>query len=101
MAQQNTIQKNLLDEMGLSGLPPEEQERLLSKMTGVLLKKLFLETMERLKDADREIFKNMLDSEADLTEVEKFLQGKIENYDQILEGVSADFKEKMKNGIIN
>lgn len=101
MIQQNPIQKSLLDEMGLSGLPSEEQERLLSKMTGVLLKKLFLETMERLRDSDREVFKNMMDAESSLEEAENFLREKIENYDQLLEKVVADFKEEMKKGIIN
>src|SRR3990172_12498971 len=99
MDKQNPIQKNLLGELGLSGLPQEEQEQLLSKMTGVLLKKLFIETMERLSDSDRETFKNMMDKEASLEDMENFIKGKIENYGQMLEKIAADFKENMKKGI--
>jgi hypothetical protein len=99
MNQSNPIQKNLLEELGLSGLPQEEKEQLLSKMTGVLLKKLFIETMEKLSDSDRESFKNMMDEKASLEDMEKFLKGKIENYDQMLEKIVADFKESMKRGI--
>jgi hypothetical protein len=52
--QQAQIQKALIDELGLSELPQDKQEELLIKMTEVLLKRIFVETMEKLSDEDRE-----------------------------------------------
>lgn len=93
---QNQIQKSLIDELGLSDLPADKQEQLLLKMTEALLKRIFVETMERLEKDDQEIYGGMIDDKKSPEEIEKFLREKIENYDQMLEKIADDFKEEMK-----
>lgn len=95
-----TIQNDLLKDLGLSDLPREKQEELVVRMTEVLLKQVFLETMEKLKDEDKAIFEKMTRELASQEEIEKFLREKISDYDAMLEKIVTDFKEGMKKGII-
>lgn len=100
MGQKSSIQKTLLDELGLSNLPQEKQEELVMKMTEVLLKRIFIETLEKLKEPDQEEYAKMIEEKASPDEVEKFLNEKISNYDQVFEKIVADFKEEMKKGVV-
>lgn len=96
MDTQNQIQKKLMDELGLSDLPADKQEQLLLKMTESLLKRIFVETMEKLEKEDQDIYGKMIDDKKSQEEIEKFLREKIENYDQMLEKIADDFKEELK-----
>lgn len=96
MDNQNQIRNSLLSELGLTDLPQDKQEQLSIKMTEVILKRIFVETMDKLSRKDREAYGQMINEQADPGEIEKFLREKIENYDQLLEKVVADFKTEMK-----
>lgn len=92
------IQDGLMKELGLDKLPQDKQDALVIKMTEVVLKRMFVETMEKLNAADQEKLGEMMESKAAPEDIEKFLQEKIPNYDEILQGVITGFKEEMKNG---
>lgn len=100
MNQQPTIQKSLLEEMGLANLPQEKQEELVIKMTEVLLKRIFIETMEKLKESEQEEYAKLIEEKASPDLVEKLLKEKIADYDQVFEKIVADFKEELKNGLV-
>lgn len=100
MPNQNQIQSSLLDELGLTDLPQDKQEQLLIKMTEVVLKRILVETMDKLNQADQDAYGQLIDKEADPKEIEQFLREKIENYDQLLEKVVDDFKADMKKAAI-
>lgn len=98
---QNQIQKTLIEELGLNGLPQDKQEELVIKMTEVLLKRIFLETMEKLDDSGKEEYQKITESEnANPEQMEEFLKSKISNYDQLVQKVVDEFKEEMKRNII-
>lgn len=96
MAQDTILQQSIIEELGLKNLPQEKQEEILVKMTEVLLKKIYLETFEKLGEADRQELANMLDGEPEPEKVEEYLRGKIEDYDGFVKKVVEDFKEEMK-----
>ena len=96
MPDQNAIQKSLIDELGLSSLSQDKQEQLLIKMTEVVLKRIFVETMEKLSHDDQEAYSQLIDNKTTPEEVEKFLKEKIQNYDEMVKKVVEDFKEEMK-----
>jgi len=100
MDPQSTIKKSLLEELGLSTLPREKQEELVMKMTEVLLKKIFIETMEKLKEKDQEEYAKMIEEKASPEAIDNFLKEKISNYEQVFEKIVAEFKEEMKKGIV-
>lgn len=94
------IQKTLIEELGLGDLPQDKQEDLVIKMTEVLLKRIFLETMEKLDDSGKEEYQKIAESgNATPEQMEEFLKSKISNYDQLVQKVVDEFKEEMKAGV--
>jgi hypothetical protein len=96
MTNQNKIQQTIIDELGLSDLSQEKKDALLTKMMEVVLKRIFLETMEKLSEADQESYSKMIDDNATPEEMDAFLKEKIANYDQMIAGIIDGFKEEMK-----
>ena len=94
------IQKTLMEELGLQDIPQDKQEELIIKMTEVLLKRIFLETMEKLDDSGKEEYQKIAEGESVTPEkMEEFLKLKISNYDGLVQKVVEEFKEEMKNGV--
>lgn len=91
--------KALLEEMGIAGLPEDQQNELVDKMVEAILKRVLLETLEKLNEADQAAYEAMIDRNANPEEMEKFLQEKIPNYGDMVAKVVADFKEEMKKEI--
>jgi hypothetical protein len=96
MPQDTILQKSIVEELGLQNLPQEKQEEILVKMTEVLLKKIYLETFEKLGEADRVELGGMLEGEAEPEKVEGYLRSKIENYDEFVKEIVEEFKADMK-----
>ena len=96
MSNQNQIQQTIIDELGLSGLPQEKQEKLLSQMTEVVLQRIFIETMQKLSKSDQEEYAKMVENKATPDEVEAYLRGKITDYDEMIKKIIDDFKSEMK-----
>lgn len=97
MPQDTILQQSIIEELGLENMPKEKQEEILVKMTEVLLKKIYLETFEKLGEADREELAKMLDTEeAQPEKVEEYLRTKIEDYDGFVKNVVEEFTKEMK-----
>jgi hypothetical protein len=96
MTNQNELQKTLIEELGLNDLPEDKKEQMLIKMTEVILKRVFLETMTRLSEEDREKYEKMIDEGASLDRLEVFLRGKIQGYDDLTKEIIEKFEEEMK-----
>lgn len=91
----NDVLKNLMGALGLADLPQEKQEELAVKMTEVILKRMFLETMDRLSPRDQDEYGGMMENSAAPEDIENFLKSKIENYDAILTDVVEKLKAEM------
>lgn len=96
---QEEIKKSLLDELGLANLPQEKKEELVAKMTEVVLKRIFLKTMESLDEKGQEEYSQIVDAGGPPEKLEEFLDTKIKNYDQMVKDVLAQFREEMKTGM--
>ena len=96
MTDQTQLQSQLVKELGIDTLPPEKQEELLIKMTEVLLKRIFVETMEKLSDTDREAYEKLIDDNTNPDQINNFLQEKIPNYDDMVQKIITSFKDEMK-----
>ncbi len=90
-------QTDLMKELGLDNLPEDKQDELVIKMTEVILKRMFVETMGRLNVSDQEKLGEMMESQATPEQIENFLKEKIADYDAMLAGIVEKFKEEMKN----
>lgn len=99
MTDQNDVQQTIIDEFGLSDLPKEKQEELLSKMTEVVLERIFLETMDKLTPAQQEEYGGMVERQVSPGEMEAWLKQKISGYDGMVKKIVEDFKLEMKSEI--
>jgi len=96
MDQQKKIQEDIVRELGLENLPEDKQKELIEKMTETLFSRIYAETLERLSDADKEIYFGMIDQKSSPEEFDKFLMEKIPDYEQMVQKTIANFKEEMK-----
>lgn len=97
---QEALKKELIEAFHLEGIPEDKQEALLSKMGEALLKRIFLETMEKMGEAGVTEYEALLDKGAKQEEIEAFLENKIPGYNIFVRGVVDKFKEEMKEGVL-
>lgn len=90
------LKQDLLDELSLTGIVPEKQEELLGKMLEALLKRIFIETLEKLGESGAEEYEELVAKEVSEEEVARFIEGKIPNYDAFVQGIIDQFKADMK-----
>lgn len=93
------MQKKIVEELGISDLSKDQQQELIVKMTEVILKRIFLSTMEKLGANDQEKYQGMIENNADSKEIDEFLKEKIENYDKMTEEIIQNFKMELKEGL--
>ena len=86
----------LIKGLGLEKLPMDKQEEMVLKMTELVLKRMFVQTMDRLNARDQEKFGEMMEGGGSPEEIEKFLQERIEDYDGMLQGIVENLREEMK-----
>lgn len=98
---QAEIKKSLLDDLGLSNIPKEKQEQLVIKMTEVLLKRIFRETLEKLDEKNQEEYAELAKNNPTPEELEKFLSSRISDYDEMINKIIENFKAEMKSGVEN
>ncbi|MFA5871651.1 MAG: DUF5663 domain-containing protein [Parcubacteria group bacterium] len=99
MSQSTILKQTILDELGIVDLPEERKEKILVDMMEVILKRLYIETMEKLSEEDRGALMDLLDNKAEEEKVEVFLREKIENYDDFVKKVVDEFKAEIKEDL--
>lgn len=101
MTDENTIPsqsaalEQLVKDLGIDTLSQEKQNELIIKMTEVLLKRIFLETMEKLGEKGREEYEKMSEGDVQPEQVESFFRERISNYDELVNQVIEQFKAEM------
>lgn len=94
--QQAQALEQLVRELGIDSLPQEKQNELLIKMTEVLLKRIFVETMDRLGESGREEYEKFLDSEGITPEqAQEFFKQRIPDYEEMIQSTIEEFKQEM------
>ena len=85
----------LIKDLGIDTLSQEKQNNLIIKMTEVLLKRIFLETMEKLGEQGREEYEKITQEEVTPEQMEAFFKNNIKDYDKMVEGIIKEFKDEM------
>ncbi|EKD46475.1 MAG: hypothetical protein ACD_67C00225G0003 [uncultured bacterium] len=85
----------LIKDMGIDTLSEDKQNELIIKMTEVLLKRIFIETMDKLGEQGREEYEKMTEGEVDPVAVEAFFKEKIHDYDEMVQKIIEDFRGEM------
>jgi hypothetical protein len=84
MTDKNNIQKSIIEQLGLAALAPEKKEEIALKVTEAILKRIYVDTVERLSEADQEVYVKLMESSASEAEMEEFLLEKIPDYDELV-----------------
>lgn len=85
----------LIKDLGLDSLSQDKQDDLIIKMTEVLLKRIFVETMDSLGEKGREEYEELTKGEVTPEQIDAFFKEKIKNYDQMVQGIVEEFKKEM------
>jgi len=94
--EQTQALEQLVKDLGIDSLPEDKRNELLIKMTEVLLKRIFVETMERLGEDGREEYEKFLDDENIAPEqAQEFFKKHIPNYEMMIQGVIDEFRAEM------
>lgn len=100
MMQYDAMMQELVRELGLDRLPEDKQQQLLAQMGEVLMKRIFLETLEKLAEAGKdEEYEQFMEKQPTQEEAEAFLTTHIPGYAEMVEGIVADFKNEMKKDL--
>lgn len=97
---QEALKKELIETFHLEGVPEDKQEELLSKIGEALLRRIFLETMEKMGDAGVKEYEGMIDRSAKEEEIEAFFESKIPGYTIFVRDVVTKFKKELKEGTV-
>ncbi len=94
------IKNTIIKELSLESLDEESQDEILSKMTESVIKRILVETLEKLSEEDRVEFEKLQEKESS-EEMDAFLNSKIDNYEEMVQKIVTDFKKEMKESISN
>lgn len=89
---------DIITRLGLAELPEEMQMTILAKMTESVIKRIAVEVLEQLSEADRETL-FALQVKGDIAETERFLRGKIAGYDRLADKVVGEFTAEMRDTV--
>lgn len=90
-----TIQQDLIKELGIDELPPEKQEEILVAMTELLLKRITVLVLEKLSEEQRQEFDTMA-ADGDPEKVTNFFSQNVPGYEQLVQDEITKFKGEMK-----
>jgi len=96
---QTQLRAELITAFHLEQVPPEKQDELIAKMGEAILKRIFLETMEKIGDDGVVEYEALLDKEAKPEEIDAFFEKKIPGYNVFIKGIIEEFKEEMTKGL--
>ena len=94
--QYEQLKQQFIDEFGLGVLAPEKQDEIIASMTEAVMKRIFVETMEKLGEAGMDEYEKLIEQGPEQSQIEEFLKGKIPEYDSMVKQIVADFKTEMK-----
>lgn len=90
------IEAELIEALALAGLPRPKQEELLGKMLEALLKRIFMDTMERLGEKGMTEYEALIETEPSEAAVGKFLEERIPEYGTFVQMIVDQFKKDIK-----
>lgn len=93
------MQETIVEELGLGDMPEEQKSKILVDLLELVLKRLYMETMDKLTQEDQQELMKMLEEKAEPDKVEAFLRGKISDYDEFVKKVVSDLKDELKEDI--
>ncbi len=96
---QSELREELIKAFHLEQIPEDKRDELLEKLGEALLKRVFLDTMDKIGDDGVKEYEELLDKEAKQEEIEAFFEKKIPGYNVFVREVAEKFKEEMTKNL--
>lgn len=96
---QTELREELIKAFHLEQIPEDKRDELLEKLGEALLKRVFLDTMDKIGDDGVKEYEELLDKEAKQEEIEAFFEKKIPGYNVFVREVAEKFKEEMTKNL--
>lgn len=90
------ILNQLADDLGFGKLDETRKNELITQMGEALLKRILLETFDRLGEGGTKEYDELIDRNGSQEEITAFLKGRIPDYEDMIMKVVTEFKEQMK-----
>ncbi len=90
----NPLLKKIGDEFGLSTLPPEKQEELLTRIGGIIYKSVLMRALDQMSESEQDEFDALLEQDKGPEEIFAFLQEKIPTIETIIKEEADAFKKE-------
>ena len=95
MDNQNFLQANIIQDLGLDKLSAEEQAKALMEVGKIIFQRVILRVMDELSEEDKNEFDKLLDEKMnDETAILNFLQSKLPNFNDLVNEEVAGFKKE-------
>lgn len=92
---QSEALSQLINGLNIKDLSQDRQDEIIIKLTETLLKRIFVETMDRLGSDGRGEYEKMTEGEIMPDQVEAFFKEKIHDYDEMVQKIIEEFKSEM------
>ncbi len=89
-----SIQQDIIKELGIDELPPAKQEEVLAAMTEAVLKRITLVLLESLSEEKRNELEEASKT-GDAGKVNEFFVANVPNYEKLIQNEVAKFKQDM------
>lgn len=91
----NESQLELVKELGIEHLSPEDQEKIIVGIGENILKQIIVNVYDKIDEAHRDEFHTLIES-GDIDEMHAFLQDKITDVDAVIEDARAQIIGEFK-----
>lgn len=89
-----SVQQDIIKELGIDSLPPAKQQEVLTVMTEAILKRLTLRLLESLSEAQRQELEQV-SAAGDTEKVSQFLMANVPGYEGLIQDEVGKFKQEM------
>lgn len=80
----DTINKNIIEILGINKLPPEKQGEAMEKLGAIVYQEVMLRVLDILSDEDKDEFEKLIEKDPNPEKMFAFLSEKIPTIDQIV-----------------
>ncbi len=90
----NTINKNIIEILGINALPVEQQKEAMEKLGAIVYQEVMLRVLDIMSEEDKDAFEKLIEVNPDPEAMFTFLAEKVPNIDQIVTEEAQALREE-------
>jgi len=90
----NTINKNVVEILGINTLPVEQQKEAMERLGAIVYQEVMLRVLDIMSEEDKDLFEKLIEKNPDPEAMFTFLAEKVPNIDQIVNEEAQSLREE-------